>query len=107
MSMPYKELVWLIEEIATRESGGQIDYTLPIWKRGKTIEDLEREVIMLCLTLNNQNRSHAAIELGIGVRTIRNKLTQYRRLGFKVLDSDQGNKPTKHLQPEKVAENVR
>ena len=45
---------------------------------GVTIADMERELILKTLDRTNQNRTHAARLLGISIRTLRNKLHEYR-----------------------------
>ena len=46
---------------------------------GKTIKEMERTMIEAALGETNGNRTHAAKMLGISVRTLRNKLSEYRR----------------------------
>ncbi len=43
-----------------------------------TLKDMERKMIMSALRSHNGNRTHAAKVLGISVRTLRNKLKEYR-----------------------------
>jgi two-component system response regulator FlrC len=45
---------------------------------GRTIMELERDVILTTLARLNGNRTHTAKALGITVRTIRNRLRKYR-----------------------------
>mgnify|MGYP003349209654 FL=1 len=40
--------------------------------------EMERELIFKTLSKVNDNRTHAAKELGISIRTLRNKLREYR-----------------------------
>ncbi|MCB1557559.1 MAG: sigma-54-dependent Fis family transcriptional regulator [Alphaproteobacteria bacterium] len=51
---------------------------------GRTIADVEREMILNTLDHCLGNRTHAANILGISIRTLRNKLTQYRDEGISV-----------------------
>jgi two-component system response regulator FlrC len=44
---------------------------------GRTIADVERELILNTLTHCSGNRTHAATVLGISIRTLRNKLNEY------------------------------
>jgi len=43
--------------------------------------EMERDLIFKTLTRVNDNRTHAAKELGISIRTLRNKLREYRETG--------------------------
>ncbi len=45
---------------------------------GMTVHEIERRLIMDTLQRTQNNRSHAAKMLGISVRTLRNKLAEYR-----------------------------
>ena len=45
-----------------------------------TIWEMERELIIRTLAQHNANRTHAARTLGISIRTLRNKLREYREL---------------------------
>lgn len=51
---------------------------------GRTIADVEREMIINTLDHCLGNRTHAANILGISIRTLRNKLSQYRDEGLEV-----------------------
>jgi DNA-binding NtrC family response regulator len=51
---------------------------------GRSIEDVERELILETLLACNGNRTHAAEKLGITVRTLRNKLAKFREEGIDV-----------------------
>jgi DNA-binding NtrC family response regulator len=48
---------------------------------GQTVHEVERRLIFDTLKRTNNNRSHAARMLGISVRTLRNKLAEYRGTG--------------------------
>ncbi len=48
---------------------------------GRTVHEVERQLIFATLKRTNNNRSHAARMLGISVRTLRNKLSEYRTSG--------------------------
>jgi transcriptional regulator with PAS, ATPase and Fis domain len=48
-------------------------------KAGMTISEAERALIMKTLEFTAQNRTHAARLLGISIRTLRNKLSEYKR----------------------------
>ena len=45
---------------------------------------MEQELILRTLTETNGNRTRAAEKLGISIRTLRNKLNQYREAGARV-----------------------
>jgi DNA-binding NtrC family response regulator len=45
---------------------------------GRSIAELERDVILTTLARLNGNRTHTAKALGITVRTVRNRLRKYR-----------------------------
>lgn len=49
-----------------------------------TLKDMERELILRKLRKTGGNRTQAAQELGISVRTLRNKLHLYHELGVKI-----------------------
>lgn len=51
---------------------------------GKTVSEVERELIINTLDHCLGNRTHAANILGISIRTLRNKLKQYNEQGFSV-----------------------
>jgi two-component system response regulator FlrC len=59
----------VLEDAATLE---------PIDTGGRTIMELERDVILTTLARLNGNRTHTAKALGITVRTVRNRLRKYR-----------------------------
>lgn len=50
--------------------------------QGLKLEELERRYILQTLYLAGQNRTKAADILGISIRTLRNKISQYRLEGF-------------------------
>ncbi len=54
------------------------------WSPGQTLDDIERTVIIMALGYHQGNRTHTARALGISIRTLRNKLADYRRLGIQV-----------------------
>jgi two-component system, response regulator FlrC len=51
---------------------------------GRTVADVERDLILSTLQHYLGNRTHAANILGISIRTLRNKLQQYRQEGMVV-----------------------
>jgi two-component system response regulator FlrC len=52
------------------------------WMPGRTLNDIERNVILDALKYHQGNRTHTAKALGISIRTLRNKLAEYRLLGI-------------------------
>ena len=54
------------------------------WIPGATLETIEKEVILEALKYHQGNRTHTARALGISIRTLRNKLADYRRDGLHV-----------------------
>jgi DNA-binding NtrC family response regulator len=66
-----------LEEKNARFSGGlNVADTLP------TVDEMERRLIGSMLLQTNQNKTRAAEKLGISLRTLRNKLREYRSAGF-------------------------
>jgi len=51
---------------------------------GRTMEEVERELILQTLSYTLGNRTHAATILGISIRALRNKLREYAAQGIKV-----------------------
>jgi DNA-binding NtrC family response regulator len=50
-------------------------------RSGTTVQDMEKALILETLRANNNNRTEAAKLLGISIRTLRNKLHDYRHEG--------------------------
>ena len=57
---------------------------------GRTVADVERDLILDTLGHCLGNRTHAANILGISIRTLRNKLNEYAAHGIDVPESGQG-----------------
>lgn len=73
----------------TEESFGlsdEMDYTEDVSSldTDMTLRDMERELILRKLTRTQGNRTVAAMELGISVRTLRNKLNIYTEQGVEI-----------------------
>ncbi len=64
----------------------EIDATAPVDQLSPdmTLKDMERELILRKLSNTRGNRTQAAHELGISVRTLRNKLNLYSDLGVEI-----------------------
>ncbi|MCD6074100.1 MAG: Two-component response regulator, partial [Rhodospirillales bacterium] len=61
---------------------------------GRTVSDVERDLIIDTLEHCLGNRTHAATILGISIRTLRNKLKLYNQEGYAVpLAGDGGSRP--------------
>ena len=54
------------------------------WAPGRTLDDIERDVIIEALKYHRGNRTHTAIALGISIRTLRNKIADYKKLGIQL-----------------------
>jgi two-component system response regulator AtoC len=84
------ELENVMERAVALSEGGQISAasiqfsetaanTLP--SVGSTLSEMERKLILQTLQLTQQNKTRAAQILGISIRTLRNKLNEYREAG--------------------------
>lgn len=61
---------------------------------GRTVAEVERELIIDTLHHCLGNRTHAATILGISIRTLRNKLKQYSEDGFAVPSPGETDRPS-------------
>jgi two-component system, response regulator FlrC len=61
---------------------------------GRTVADVERDLILETLQHCLGNRTHAANILGISIRTLRNKLQQYRQEGVSVPNHSETERAT-------------
>lgn len=61
---------------------------------GRTVADVERDLIIDTLEHTLGNRTHAANILGISIRTLRNKLKQYTEEGVSVPTPGEGERAT-------------
>jgi two-component system, response regulator FlrC len=57
---------------------------------GRTVSDVERDLILDTLDHCLGNRTHAANILGISIRTLRNKLREYSQAGIRVTQPGEG-----------------
>lgn len=67
---------------ATASAEGAFD--LSGWSPGRTLDQIEKNVILDALKYHQGNRTHTAKALGISIRTLRNKLADYRLEGLEV-----------------------
>jgi len=65
-------------QLAPGSANGAGGGPLQGFRTGVTVWEMERDLIMGTLSHVNQNRTHAAELLGISIRTLRNKLKEYR-----------------------------
>jgi two-component system response regulator FlrC len=56
-----------------------VEDTAPAVSSNGSLWEMERELIFQTLARTKDNRTHAAKELGISIRTLRNKLREYRQ----------------------------
>ncbi len=82
--------------------GGTFDH-LPSeavsWLVGHTIRDVERKLILHTLASLDGSRTRAANILGVSIRTLRNKISEYEASGFAVqapgVNTDMHRNPTR------------
>lgn len=72
-----EDILGLSEEIDATEPASNLAQDM-------TLKDMERELIMRKLERTHGNRTRAALELGISVRTLRNKLNLYTDMGLEI-----------------------
>lgn len=72
------------ESVSPSEQGGQSSATDGATLVGRTVADVERDLIIDTLRHTLGNRTHAARILGISIRTLRNKLNAYVQDGMSV-----------------------
>lgn len=65
------------EDLKLEETNRDLSFSL-----GLKLENVERQYILQTLFFAQQNRTKAAQILGISIRTLRNKLNQYRQEGY-------------------------
>ena len=75
------------------QTGGQAAGSGSTGMVGRTVADMERELIIDTLNHCLGNRTHAANILGISIRTLRNKLKQYNAEGVAVPMPGDGDRP--------------
>jgi DNA-binding NtrC family response regulator len=67
------DALWLDDRQSRLEPGGGLE---------GSVKEVERELILQTLNRESWNRTRASRKLGISLRTLRNKLQEYRREGF-------------------------
>jgi DNA-binding NtrC family response regulator len=72
-----------IETIRECAPAAGVDGSLVI-RSGTTVQDMEKALILETLRANDNNRTEAAKLLGISIRTLRNKLHEYRQEGIAI-----------------------
>ncbi len=65
-----------LDEKSSKFTGLNVADVLP------TVDEMERRLIGSMLLQTNQNKTRAAEKLGISLRTLRNKLREYRAAGY-------------------------
>lgn len=83
-STPNSSLRGSIEMSSNMTDGQELDDSLMI-KSGLTVQDMEKTLILETLKATNNNRTNAAKLLGISIRTLRNKLHEYK---FELYESE-------------------
>ncbi len=78
------EQLWGVEPASAEEVAPLTGF------HGRTLSDIEREVILTTLERQEGNRTRTSDLLGISIRTLRNRLREYRELGFAVADAPFG-----------------
>ncbi len=48
-----------------------------VWQPGRSLEEVEKDVILAALRFYHNNKTHTARSLGIAARTLDNKLEKY------------------------------
>lgn len=68
----------LIDDLDSKESSGTTGYL----RAGMTLAEAEKALILKTLEFTSFNKTRAADLLGISIRTLRNKLSDYRAMGM-------------------------
>lgn len=67
------------DDLFLTEKDHQTDAVVPGIVQAASLKEIEKNVILNTLDQTNGNRTHAAEILGISVRTLRNKMNEYRK----------------------------
>jgi two-component system, response regulator FlrC len=73
----------MVEKVIERDPSTIAGSGLMI-RSGTTVQEMEKALILETLRSTNNNRTEAAKLLGISIRTLRNKLHEYRGAGIPV-----------------------
>jgi DNA-binding NtrC family response regulator len=71
---------------------------------GHSVEEIERELVLHTLRHFEGNRMHSAQVLGVSVRGLRNKISEYAAMGIVVPESKQSKRKA-IIGPEQLAIN--
>jgi two-component system, response regulator FlrC len=74
----------LVQAASLATQAAQTAETISRTLVGRTVADVERDLILDTLDHVLGNRTHAASILGISIRTLRNKLNQYADEGVRI-----------------------
>jgi len=87
LSASVQQITVLQPSVALPESAAEEDLKI---KSGVTVQEMERRLIVETLRATDDNRTKAADLLGISIRTLRNKLNEYRMDGADTDRPDSG-----------------
>ena len=74
----HRDEVLLPEHLAIEEVRGSGEEEGRLSCRVRSVKEMEKELILNTLNELGGNRTHAAKALGISIRTLRNKLNEYK-----------------------------
>jgi DNA-binding NtrC family response regulator len=63
---------------------------MSIWYPGLSIKEAEKQIILEALRFHQGNRTHTAATLGMSLRSLINKLSDYKKQGCSVMSSPKG-----------------
>ncbi len=71
-----------VDDLPCLDDRADDDFTLPPQMETLSLREIERNVILSRLRIFDGNQTAAARALGVTSRTLRNKISEYRRLGY-------------------------
>jgi DNA-binding NtrC family response regulator len=77
----HREETLLPEQLVIEEGSGSKEEKRGGSKKSLSVKEMEKELILKTLSELEGNRTHAAKALGISIRTLRNKLNEYKGAG--------------------------